>query len=110
MRGVSAPERRYVITFGCPDRTGIIARISGFLAEHGGWIVEAAYHTDPDTGWFFTRQVVRADSLPFSSDLRFPVFVFPIGIPHSAFRNQCSPPRYAHSAECRGTRGIRHSP
>ncbi|AGM03042.1 formyltetrahydrofolate deformylase [Amycolatopsis keratiniphila] len=56
-----------MISFGCPDRTGIIARISGFLAEHGGWIVEAAYHTDPDTGWFFTRQVVRADSLPFDA-------------------------------------------
>jgi formyltetrahydrofolate deformylase len=62
---VSLPERRYVITFGCPDRTGIVARIASFLAEHGGWIVEAAYHTDPDTGWFFTRQEVRADSLPF---------------------------------------------
>ncbi len=64
---MTASERRFVITFGCPDRTGIIARISGFLAEHGGWIVEAAYHTDPDTGWFFTRQVVRADSLPFDA-------------------------------------------
>jgi formyltetrahydrofolate deformylase len=62
---VSLPERRYVITFGCPDRTGIVAKIASFLAEHGGWIVEAAYHTDPDTGWFFTRQEVRADSLPF---------------------------------------------
>ncbi|NIJ14716.1 formyltetrahydrofolate deformylase [Saccharomonospora amisosensis] len=61
-------DREYVITFGCPDRTGIIARIASFLAEAGGWIVEAAYHTDPDTGWFFTRQVVRADSLPFDVD------------------------------------------
>jgi formyltetrahydrofolate deformylase len=58
-------ERSYVITLSCPDRTGIVARISGFLAEAGGWITEAAYHTDSDTGWFFTRQVVRADSLPF---------------------------------------------
>ncbi|WP_030477936.1 formyltetrahydrofolate deformylase [Lentzea albidocapillata] len=65
---MSSPERRYVITFGCPDRTGIIARISSFLAENGGWIVEAAYHTDPETGWFFTRQEVRADSLPFGVD------------------------------------------
>jgi formyltetrahydrofolate deformylase len=65
---VSSPERRYVITFGCPDRTGIIALISTFLAENGGWIVEAAYHTDPETGWFFTRQEVRADSLPFDAD------------------------------------------
>jgi formyltetrahydrofolate deformylase len=62
---VSLPERRYVITFGCPDRTGIVARIASFLADAGGWIVEAAYHTDPDTNWFFTRQEVRADSLPF---------------------------------------------
>ncbi len=59
------PQHQYVITFGCPDRTGIVARIASFLAEIGGWIVEAAYHTDPDTGWFFTRQVVTADSVPF---------------------------------------------
>lgn len=64
---MSDPQR-YVLTFGCPDRTGIIARISGFLADHGGMIVEAAYHTDPDSGWFFTRQVVRADSLPFDAE------------------------------------------
>nr|WP_308199073.1 formyltetrahydrofolate deformylase [Saccharothrix sp. S26] len=57
-----------MITFGCPDRTGIVARISSFLAEHGGWIVEAAYHTDTTTNWFFTRQEVRADSLPFDVD------------------------------------------
>jgi formyltetrahydrofolate deformylase len=62
------PDRQYVITLGCPDRTGIVARISGFLAESGGWITEAAYHADPDTNWFFTRQVVRADSLPFGVD------------------------------------------
>ncbi|MDF0528313.1 formyltetrahydrofolate deformylase [Tsukamurella sp. 8F] len=54
---------RYVLTLGCPDTTGIVAKISTFLAEEGGWIVEAAYHSDPDTGWFFTRQAVRADSV-----------------------------------------------
>jgi formyltetrahydrofolate deformylase len=60
-------DRRYVITLSCPDTTGIVARISTFLAEAGGWIVEAGYHSDPDTNWFFTRQVVRADSLPFDA-------------------------------------------
>ncbi|GAA5155314.1 formyltetrahydrofolate deformylase [Pseudonocardia eucalypti] len=64
---MSTPDRRYVITFSCPDRTGIVARISGFLADAGGWITEAAYHTDSDTEWFFTRQVVRASSLPFDA-------------------------------------------
>jgi len=62
-----AAEHRYVITLSCPDTTGIVARIAGFLADAGGWIVEAGYHSDPDTGWFFTRQVVRADSLPFDA-------------------------------------------
>jgi formyltetrahydrofolate deformylase len=58
-------ERRFVLTLSCPDTTGIVARIAGFLAAAGGWIVEAGYHSDVDSGWFFTRQVVRADSLPF---------------------------------------------
>ncbi|ORM34392.1 formyltetrahydrofolate deformylase [Williamsia sp. 1135] len=56
-------DHRYVLTLGCPDTTGIVAKISSFLADIGGWIVEAAYHSDPDTGWFFTRQAVRADSV-----------------------------------------------
>jgi formyltetrahydrofolate hydrolase len=61
-------DRRYVLTLSCPDTTGIVARIAGFLADAGGWIVEAGYHSDVDSGWFFTRQVVRADSLPFDVD------------------------------------------
>jgi formyltetrahydrofolate deformylase len=58
----------YILTLGCPDRTGIVARIAGFLSQAGGWITEAAYHADPDTEWFFTRQVVRADSLSFGPE------------------------------------------
>jgi formyltetrahydrofolate deformylase len=61
-------DHRYVLTLSCPDTTGIVARIAGFLAAAGGWIVEAGYHSDADTGWFFTRQVVRAASLPFTVD------------------------------------------
>ncbi len=74
--------RRYVITFGCPDRIGIVATIASFLADVGGTIVEAAYHTDQDTGWFFTRQEVAADSLPFGPDelrARFASIVEPLG-------------------------------
>ena len=74
--------RRYVITFGCPDQIGIVATIASFLADAGGTIVEAAYHTDPDTGWFFTRQEVAADSLPFDAAelrTRFGTAVAPLG-------------------------------
>ena len=57
-------SRRFVITFGCPDRVGIVAGISTFLAGLGAQIVEAAYHADPDTGWFFTRQEIDAATVP----------------------------------------------
>ncbi|RJQ78041.1 formyltetrahydrofolate deformylase [Pseudonocardiaceae bacterium YIM PH 21723] len=59
---------RFILTLGCPDRRGIVARIAGFVADAGGWITEASYHSDPETGWFFTRQEVCASTLPFGID------------------------------------------
>ena len=56
-------SRRFVLSLGCPDRIGIVARIATFLAELGGTIVEAAYHADEDSRWFFTRQSVDAESI-----------------------------------------------
>ena len=58
-------SRRYTLTLSCPDRVGIVAAVSGFFAQHGGWIVEASYHADTPTGRFFMRQEVLADTLPF---------------------------------------------
>jgi len=58
-------DRRYVLTLGCPDRPGIIAGITSFIAEFGGSIVEAGYHSDVETGWFFTRQAIKAATVPF---------------------------------------------
>ncbi len=57
--------RRYTLTISCPDRSGIIAAVSGFIAWHSGWIVEASYHTDLEARRFFMRQEILADSLPF---------------------------------------------
>ncbi|MFZ2178775.1 MAG: formyltetrahydrofolate deformylase [Rhodococcus sp. (in: high G+C Gram-positive bacteria)] len=68
MSTASPEDHKYVLSLGCPDRTGIVARISTFLADVGGWIVEAAYHADADTGWFFTRQAVRASSIDMTVD------------------------------------------
>lgn len=66
----SAPsgERQYVLTLGCPDATGIVAKLSTFLADKGGWITEAAYFTDPENNWFFTRQAIRAESVSETID------------------------------------------
>ena len=60
-------SHRYTLTLSCPDRVGIVAAVSGFFARHGGWIVEASYHADTDTGRFFMRQEILADTL--SSDV-----------------------------------------
>ncbi|TCK00264.1 formyltetrahydrofolate deformylase [Nocardia alba] len=65
---VTSDDRRFVLTLGCPDRPGVIARISSFIAEFGGSISEAGYHSDGDIGWFFTRQAVQAATVPFSID------------------------------------------
>ena len=61
-RPASDDSRRLVLTLGCPDTTGIVAAISGFISDIGGWITEASYHSDESTGWFFTRQAIRIDS------------------------------------------------
>ncbi|HEY1104360.1 MAG TPA: formyltetrahydrofolate deformylase [Burkholderiaceae bacterium] len=45
----------YVLTLSCPDRTGIVHAVSGFLLERGGNIEEAAQYNDHDTGLFFMR-------------------------------------------------------
>jgi formyltetrahydrofolate deformylase len=43
------------LTLSCPDRTGIVHAVSGFLLERGGNIEEAAQYSDPATGLFFMR-------------------------------------------------------
>jgi len=58
---------RYTLTISCPDRSGIIAAVTGFIAQHGGFIVEASYHTEQEAQRFFMRQEIRADSLPFDA-------------------------------------------
>lgn len=56
-------ERRYTLTLSCQDKVGIVAAVSGFVARHGGCIVEASYHTDLEAQRFFMRQEILADSL-----------------------------------------------
>jgi formyltetrahydrofolate deformylase len=59
-------EHTYRLVISCPDRVGIVARVSQFVSEYGGWLTEANYHSDPDSGWFFMRNEIRADSLKIS--------------------------------------------
>ena len=45
----------YILTLSCPDKTGIVHAVSGFLLERGANIEEAAQYNDPATGLFFMR-------------------------------------------------------
>lgn len=56
--------RRYVLTITCPDRVGIVAAVTGLIAGHGGSVLEAAQHGDLQTGRFFLRIEIVAESLP----------------------------------------------
>lgn len=58
-------DRFYTLAASCPDRTGIIARVTGFIAEHRGWVLESSFHADDEGGRYFMRIEVKAASLPF---------------------------------------------
>jgi len=60
--------RRYILTINCPDRIGIVAAVTGFIAGHGGSVLEAAQHGDLSSGRFFLRIEVTAESLPFGPE------------------------------------------
>ncbi|TDD36188.1 formyltetrahydrofolate deformylase [Actinomadura sp. KC06] len=45
----------YVLTLSCPDRPGIVAAVSGLLAERGCNILESQQFGDADSGTFFMR-------------------------------------------------------
>ena len=47
----------YVLTISCPDTTGIVAAISGFLAANNALITEAQHYDDPFTVTSFMRTV-----------------------------------------------------
>lgn len=56
-------EHTYRLVISCPDRVGIVSRVSSFISEYKGWLTEASYHSERESGWFFMRNEIRADSL-----------------------------------------------
>jgi formyltetrahydrofolate deformylase len=53
---------RICLTVTCPTRRGIVAAISGFLAEQGCNITDSAQFDDADTGTFFMRVSVEPET------------------------------------------------
>jgi formyltetrahydrofolate deformylase len=46
-----------ILTLSCPDRIGIVARVSTFLFDRGANILDAQQYDDTETGRFFMRVV-----------------------------------------------------
>ncbi len=52
----------YSLTTSCPDTTGIVAAVAGFLAQHEATITEAQHHNDATTRTSFMRTVFHDTS------------------------------------------------
>lgn len=55
-------NRHYILTLSCTDTKGIVAAVSTFLTEQGGFILESAQFGDTSTGRFFLRIAFEADN------------------------------------------------
>lgn len=51
----SMPPLKLIALISGPDRPGIVARVSGWIFEHGGNILHADQHTDAEEGLFIQR-------------------------------------------------------
>jgi formyltetrahydrofolate deformylase len=52
-----------LLKLACPDRVGLLARLTSFVAFHGGNLLEVHQFTDPINGWFFTRMAIDSKTL-----------------------------------------------
>lgn len=52
-------DETYILSFQCPDRSGVVSRFSSLLYDHGAFITEISQYSDPETLRFFSRTVFQ---------------------------------------------------
>jgi formyltetrahydrofolate deformylase len=57
-----------ILLIHCKDRKGIVARVSGFIHDFGGNILDSDHHTDEDTNDFLMRMEFATDGFQIPSD------------------------------------------
>jgi formyltetrahydrofolate deformylase len=57
-----------VILIHCKDRKGIVARVSGFIHDFGGNILDSDHHTDEETNDFLMRMEFATEGLQIPPD------------------------------------------
>lgn len=50
-----------ILTFSCPDRSGIQAKVSGMMYEHNAFLTDVQSYSDKDSKTFFSRIVFSID-------------------------------------------------
>lgn len=55
MSTVRLQDPPFILTLSCRDTVGIVADVSSFLAQQGGFIVDSQQYADLETGRFFMR-------------------------------------------------------
>lgn len=63
---MSAAPGSHILTIVCPDTTGIVAAVAGYLSDQGIFIDESSHYGDPETKRFFMRTRFTAPAAGFS--------------------------------------------
>jgi len=58
---------QYILTWQCPDNSGVLAKVSQSLFSHGAFITETSQYSDPYTETFFSRIAFDDRNLTVSS-------------------------------------------
>ena len=62
------PIHHYILTWQCPDTSGVLAKVSQNLFQHGAFITETSQYSDPYTATFFSRIAFDDRNLNVSID------------------------------------------
>lgn len=52
-----------LLKLSCPDRVGLLSCLSGWVARHGGNLLEVHQFTDVQANWFFARIAIETETL-----------------------------------------------
>lgn len=64
----SQRKESVVLLIHCKDRKGIVARVSGFIHDFGGNILDSDHHTDEETNDFLMRMECSTEGLQIAPD------------------------------------------
>ncbi|MCP4271784.1 MAG: formyltetrahydrofolate deformylase [Gammaproteobacteria bacterium] len=65
---INDKHRTFCLVTSCPDTIGIVAKVSHFIAEHAGSLIESNHHTDIADNWFYMRNVINVDPMKTTID------------------------------------------